>query len=154
MKSLIFGKVSEDEFHSDIVDAMVPGEEILLRVEQPRLLKSLFNPANIYVTSSRIMRRDSSWFGLFSFCIEYPLTEILSCNVARNLMFGSFYATLRFSKDIIAIEKIPKKGATLIQQKVRNPFVSGKIEEVTYVDSNMSEQKEALKQAIKQVVTV
>lgn len=123
MKSLIFGRVTEDNFHSDIVGAMAPGEEILCRVEQPRLLKSLFNPASMYITSSRIIRRDSRLFGLISFCIDYPLGgEILSCTVEHGLFFSSFRATFRFSNESIFISKIPKKGAMLLQQKVRHPF--------------------------------
>lgn len=119
----MFGRVTEDKFHSDIVGAMAPGEEILCRVEQPRLLKSLFNPASMYITSNRIIRRDSRLFGLVTSCIDYPLgSEILSCEVEHGLFFSSFRATFRFSKDAIMISKIPKEGAMLLQQKVRHPF--------------------------------
>lgn len=152
MKNFIFGGPIDGNHHKDIVGALHPGEEILARVQQSRLLCSLFNPANLYITSTRIIRRDTSFFGIFSVSKEYPLCEILSVGVGHRLFFSHFYATLRFNDRIIGIEKISKEGAIKLQQMIRHPFVVGKIQDTPFDVPVASDQRTELKAAIKQAV--
>lgn len=122
MRSFIFGGVYNTKWHDDVEGALHESEDVLARVQQSRLFKSLFNPDNFYVTNKRVIIRYSRLFGLISTTVDIPLSEILYVVLEHGIVFSKVQIELRFKKDLFTVGRVPKEGALLIQKVIRHPF--------------------------------
>lgn len=139
MRSFVFGGVYETKLHDDVAGALHESEDVLVRVQQSRLLKSLFNPSNFYVTNRRVILRHTRLFGLISTTIDIPLNEILYVVLEHGPVFSKVQIELRFKRDVFSVGKVPKEGALMIQKVIRYPFPRPR--EVISIESNVIEKR-------------
>jgi hypothetical protein len=102
----------------EILDMLLPGEEVLLVAEQSRIAPggSLTTPNKIYVTNRRVVFRNPKLLGLKADINDYAYEDISNIRLHRGMFSTEIFLKPRFLSDQVALPAVDKDIAKKLSE--------------------------------------